>query len=123
MGLFFIQILITSVFLLIIANLVSGFVIKGFGVAMVAALVLGVLNAFVRPLMVWLTLPVTVLTFGLFLFVINALMLQFAGALVPGVRIAGFGTAFIGSILLTLFNMIAVYLFGSYDAHLWVSAN
>jgi putative membrane protein len=59
----------------------------------------------VRPLMVFLTLPFTILTFGLFLLVVNALMLWLVAVLVPGIRIQGFGPAFLGSLVLTLLNL------------------
>src|SRR5262245_99698 len=102
---FFAHLVITAALLLLVANLVPGVQVKGFGSAFLAALVLGLVNAFVRPLMVFLTLPLTVLTFGLFLLVVNALMLMLVGALVPGFRVQGFGAALLGTLLLTLLNL------------------
>jgi len=99
------HLVITAALLLLVANLVPGVQVKGFGSAFLAALVLGLVNAFVRPLMVFFTLPLTVLTFGLFLLVVNALMLMLVGALVPGFRVQGFGAAFLGTLLLTLLNL------------------
>ena len=75
------------------------------GVPHSSALVLGFVNAVVRPLMVLLTLPFTILTFGLFLLVVNALMLWLVAALVPGIRVQGFGSALLGSLVLTLLNL------------------
>jgi putative membrane protein len=72
----------------------------------VAALVLGLLNILVRPLLVLLTLPVTVLTLGLFLFVINALMFYFAASVLDGFHVAGFVAALIGSLLYSLCGMV-----------------
>jgi putative membrane protein len=92
---------------------VSGVQIDYWGSAIIGALVLGVVNAIIRPLLVFLTLPLTIVTLGLFLLVINALCLQLAGALTPGVKIAGFGPALIGSLLLTLLNLGVSALLGS----------
>jgi putative membrane protein len=69
-------------------------------------------NAFVKPLMVLLTIPVTIMTMGLFLLVINALVLQLVAALTPGVRISGFGQAVLGSIVLTILNLLALMILG-----------
>jgi putative membrane protein len=102
---FLAHLVVSAALLLIVANLVRGVQVDSWGSAFLAALVLGLVNAFVRPLMIVLTLPLTLLTFGLFLFVINALMLQLAAALVPGVRVQGFGPALLGSLLLTLLNI------------------
>lgn len=95
---------ISAALLLVVANVVSGVQIESWGSAIIAALLLGVVNAIIRPLLVFFTLPLTILTLGLFLLVVNALCLQLAGALTPGVKIAGFGPALIGSLLLTLLN-------------------
>ena len=92
--------------LLLVAHLYSGVVVRSFGSALVAALVLGLLNALVRPLLVLLTLPVTVLTLGLFLFVINAAMFYAAASLLDGLHVAGFGAALIGSLLYSLCGMV-----------------
>ena len=78
---------------------VPGITIDGFGAALVAVAVLGLVNAVIRPVFVLLTLPVTVLTLGLFLFVINALMFWFVGDLLRGFRVDGFGPALLGSLL------------------------
>ena len=81
--------ILTAVLLLLVANLVRGVHVQGWGSALVGALVLGFVNAVVRPLMVLLTLPFTILTFGLFLLVVNALMLWLVAELVPGIRVQG----------------------------------
>jgi len=80
--------------------------INSFGYALIAALVLGLLNVLVRPLLVLLTLPVTVLTLGLFLFVINALMFWAAAGLLDGFRVDGFGAALIGSVIYSIASTI-----------------
>ena len=99
------HLIVTAVLLLLVSNLVRGVYVQDFGSALVGALVLGFVNAVVRPLMVLLTLPFTILTFGLFLLVINALMLWLVAALVPGIRVQGFGAALLGSLVLTLLNL------------------
>jgi putative membrane protein len=109
---FFAHLLITAALLLLVANLVRGIQIAGFWPAFLGAIVLGLVNAFVRPVMVLLTLPLTVFTFGLFLLVVNALMLWLVAALVPGIRVQGFGPALLGSLLLTLLNIAVASLAG-----------
>ena len=103
---FLLHLVLTAGALLIVARLVGGVYVTGFGAALFGALVLGIVNAIVRPVMILLTLPITILTLGLFLFVINALMLWLVSALVPGIRISGFGAALLGSLLLTLLNLL-----------------
>lgn len=106
------HLLLTALLLLLVERFVDGIEIEGLGQAFVAAIVLGLANAIIRPLMIILTIPITLLTFGLFLLVINALVLWLAGSLSPGVRIAGFGPAFFGSLLLTLLNLVVALVFG-----------
>ena len=84
----------------------SGVSVASFGAAMVAALVIGLLNMLVRPVLVVLTIPVTILTLGLFLFVINALMFWWAGSLFEGFKVAGFGAALVGSLIYSLCAMV-----------------
>jgi putative membrane protein len=105
MLMFLTHLIITAALLLLVANLVHGVHVQGLGSALLGALVLGFVNAVVRPLMVLLTLPFTILTFGLFLLVINAFMLWLMAALVPGIRVQGFGPALLGSLALTLLNL------------------
>jgi putative membrane protein len=109
---FFAHLVLTAALLLLVANLVRGVEVEGWGAALLGAIVLGLVNAFVRPIMLVLTLPLTVLTFGLFLLVVNALMLWLVAALVPGVRVQGFGPALLGSLLLTLLNLAIASLVG-----------
>jgi putative membrane protein len=98
--------LLLAAALLLVANLYSGVQVASFGAAMIAALVLGLLNTLVRPLLVLLTLPVTLLTLGLFLFVINALMFWAAASLLDGFNVAGFGAALIGSLIYSLAGVV-----------------
>ena len=92
--------------LLLVANLYSGVHVASFGSALVAALVLGLFNTLVRPLLVLLTLPVTLITLGLFLFVINAAMFWAASYLLASFQVAGFVAALIGSVLYSLCAMV-----------------
>jgi putative membrane protein len=98
--------LLLAAALLLVAHLYPGVTVASFGTAMIAALVLGLLNTLVRPLLVLLTLPVTLITLGLFLFVINALMFWAAATLLEGFHVAGFGAALIGSVLYSLCGMV-----------------
>lgn len=109
---FLVHVVVSALLLLLVAHLVSGFDIEGSVPALIAALVLGIVNAFVRPLVVLLTIPITLLTLGLFLFVVNALMMWLASALVPGFRIRGFVPALIGSLLFSLLNVAVAAAFG-----------
>ncbi len=98
--------LLLAAALLLVAYLYPGVAVKSFGSAMIAAFVLGLLNTLLRPILVLLTLPVTVITLGLFLFVINALMFYFAASMLEGFQVAGFGAALIGSLLYSLCGMV-----------------
>ena len=109
---FLAHLLLTAALLLLVANLVSGVRVAGWGPAFLGAIVLGLINAFIRPVMVLLTLPLTVLTFGFFLLVVNALVLWLVAAFVPGIQVRGFGPALLGSLLLTLLNLAVASLIG-----------
>ena len=109
---FLAHLLVTAALLLIVANLVEGIQIEGWSSAILGALVLGLANACVRPLMIVLTLPLTVLTFGLFLLVVNGVTLQLAGALTPGIKVSGCGAGIIGGIVLALLNVAIAMLIG-----------
>ena len=103
---FLAHLVISAALLLVVANFIEGFKVKGWGPALLLALVLGLVNAFIRPLMVLLTLPITILTLGLFLLVVNALMLWLASAMVPGTQIQKFSSAFLGALLLAILNLL-----------------
>ena len=92
--------------LVLVANLVSGITVSSFGSALLAAVVIGLLNLLVRPVLVVLTLPVTVITLGLFLFVINALMFWSASGLLSGFHVNGFGAALLGSLMYSALGML-----------------
>jgi putative membrane protein len=107
-----VHLVVTAALLLLVARFVKGVQVDGFATALLAALVFGFVNAIVKPLMVLLTLPLTILTLGLFLFVVNALMFRLAAALVPGFSVAGFGPALLGSLLLSLLNLAVAGVLG-----------
>jgi putative membrane protein len=92
--------------LLFVAYVYTGVEVKTFASAMGAALVIGLLNTIVRPVLVVLTLPVTMLTLGLFLFVINALMFWAAAGLLEGFHVRGFVGALVGSLIYTVIGVI-----------------
>ncbi len=98
--------LLLAAALLLVANLYAGVSVASFGSALWAAFVIGLLNTLVRPLLVLLTLPVTLLTLGLFLFVINALMFWAAAWVLDGLHVSGFGAALLGSLLYSLCGMV-----------------
>jgi putative membrane protein len=89
----------------IVSKLVPGFYVRGPAAALIAALVIGFVNATLGLFLKVITFPLTLLTFGLFWFVINAAMLELASAIVPGFEVRGFGAAFLGAIVLSLVNM------------------
>lgn len=94
--------LVTAVSLMITANLVDGFKVSNFVAALVAAVIIGLVNAIIKPILVILTLPITFVTLGLFLFVVNALTIWIAGSITPGFHVYGFVPALLGSIVLTI---------------------
>ena len=96
---FILKWLLSAAALLAVAYLYSGVVVTSFTAALVAAAVLGALNTVVRPLLILLTLPVTLVTLGIFLFVINALMFWATAGLLSGLNVTGFGAALIGSLI------------------------
>ncbi len=98
--------LLSAAALLAVAYLYSGVVVSSFTAALIAAAVLGALNLVVRPVLVLLTLPVTLVTLGLFLFVVNALMFWAAASLVTGLSVRGFGAALIGSLLYSVLQLL-----------------
>jgi len=97
--------------LFFVMKLVPGIQIDRFSDLLIATLVLGLLNAFLRPLVVLLTLPVTVLTLGLFTLVINGVMFSLAAWLVDGFHVTGFGAAFLAALLFSLFSFFLNMLF------------
>ncbi len=98
--------LLSATALLAVAYLYSGVQVTSFGAALIAAFVIGLFNMVLRPLLVVLTLPVTIVTLGLFLFVINALMFWAAAEILEGFRVQGFGAALLGSLIYSAFGVL-----------------
>jgi putative membrane protein len=94
--------ILNAVALLVVAYILPGITVASFGSALIAALVLGLLNAVVKPLLILLTLPLTVVTLGLFLFVLNALIFWLAGSILRGFQVDGFWWAVIGAIVYSI---------------------
>ncbi len=100
------KILLTAIAVVLIANLLPGVQIQNFTNAILVAIVLGILRVTVKPLLIFFTLPATIVTFGLFLLVINACIILLAAHFVSGFIVTGFWTALLFSLLLSLFQSI-----------------
>jgi len=98
--------LLSASALLLVTAIYSGVAVSGFGSALIAAFVIGLFNTVLRPVLVVLTLPVTVVTLGLFLFVINALMFWAASGVLAGFSVSGFGAALIGSLIYSVLGLL-----------------
>lgn len=97
---------LSALALLLVAHFVPGFIVRSFGTALIAAVVIGLVNSTLGLLLKIVTFPLTILTLGIFWLVINALMLKFAALLVPGFVVVGLWPAFWGGILLSILNMV-----------------
>jgi len=102
--------LLSAVALLVVSHVVVGFHVDSLGTALIAALVFGLLNATVGLLLKLVTLPVVILTFGIFLLVVNAVVLELASGFVPGFHIRSFGAAFWGAAVLAVIQMLFRFL-------------
>lgn len=94
--------ILNAVALLVVAYILPGIVVNSFGSALIAAIVLGLLNAVLKPVLQILTLPLTIVTLGLFLLVVNALVFWLAGSMLKGFQVAGFWWAFLGAIVYSI---------------------
>ncbi|MGA8709552.1 MAG: phage holin family protein [Steroidobacteraceae bacterium] len=103
---FLVHLVVTALLLLLVSQLVGGVHVRDLPAALLAALVLGIVNFLVRPILILITLPVTILTLGLFLIVINALMLELTSKLVSGFVVQNFISAVIAAVLLGVFNLL-----------------
>jgi putative membrane protein len=103
---FLVRMLITAVALWLAALIVPAMDLEGIGTVLGAALLLGVVNAFVRPLVILLTLPLTILTLGLFLLVVNAMMLGLVSVVFQGFTLGGFWSAMFGAIFVSVFSWL-----------------
>ena len=104
---FLVRMLITAISLWLAALIVPGMELRGIGTVLGAALLLGIVNAFVRPVVILLTLPLTILTLGLFLLVVNAMMLGLVSVLFQGFTLGGFWSAMFGAVFVSFFSWLA----------------
>jgi len=111
---FLIRVLIVAVGLWLATAIVPGVDITGGWALLWAALALGIVNAFVRPVVIIMTLPLTILTLGLFLLIINAAMLSLVGWMLDGLTVAGFWSAFFGSIVISITGWLASWFIGGH---------
>jgi putative membrane protein len=100
----FLKILLTALAVIVLANILPGIKVDGYVAAIIVAVVISLLNMFVRPLLIFFTLPATIITFGLFIFVINACIILLADKLVDGFVVGGFFYALFFSVLLSIFR-------------------
>lgn len=100
------RIIITAILVMVIAHFMPGVSVASFTTSIIVAVVLGLLNVFIKPILILLTLPVTLITFGLFLLVINALMILFCSEIVGGFHVESFWTAILFSIILSISQSI-----------------
>jgi len=100
------RVLLTALTLLIIERFIDGITVDGVYYAIIAAIVIGLLNLIIRPILLILSLPITIVTLGLFTFVINALIFWFAASFVQGFYVSGFMTALIGSLIVTFVSTL-----------------
>lgn len=98
--------LINALTLLLVANYLPGFEVAGFYAALIAALVLGLVNAIIRPIVILLTLPINLLTLGLFTFIINALMIWIVSTVVKGFEVDSFNTALWAALILWIISFV-----------------
>lgn len=110
---FLVRMLITAISLWLAAMVVPGMQLVGLGTVLGAALLLGVVNAFVRPIVILLTLPLTILTLGLFLLVVNAMMLALVSVVFSGFSLGGFWSAIFGAIFVSFFSWLASAFIGT----------
>lgn len=107
---------VSAIALYLTSSVVRGIEVRSIGSLLMAALMIGIINAFVRPVVLLLTLPISVLTFGLFILVVNAAMLVLASAFVPGFEVHGFWAALWGWLLLSIFTFCINVLIGEHGS-------
>ena len=112
---FVIRWLVTTVAVLVAAHVIPGMTYEGWGALLGASLLLGIINAFIRPILLLLSLPFIIITMGLFIFVINALLLMLVSKIVPAFQVAGFWSAFFGAIVISLVSWLLSSFFRGSD--------
>ncbi len=107
-----IQWIVSAASLLIVSYIIPGFVVDGIGNALLAAVIIGLINATIGLFLKIITIPLSILTFGIFLLVVNALMLMLASSISPGFHVSGFWTAFFGAVVLAIVSSVLRHLLG-----------
>ncbi|OGG11338.1 hypothetical protein A2Z00_02160 [Candidatus Gottesmanbacteria bacterium RBG_13_45_10] len=97
---------LNAIALFIVSKIIPGIRLQDFGSALIAVVIIGLVNALIKPILFFFTLPITIITLGLFTFILNACMLLLASSLTPGFKVDGFGTALIGSIVLSVISTV-----------------
>ena len=105
-----IRLIINALALMLVAYLFRSIEVDGFYIALVTALILGLINAFIRPFLLLITLPINILTLGLFTFVLNAILFWFVASFIEGFYVAGFWAAFFGALVFSIISTIATNL-------------
>ena len=120
MAAFVIRWLVTTIAVLVAAHLIPGISYNGWDSLLGASLLLGIINAFIRPVLLLLSLPFIIVTMGLFIFVINALVLMLVSKIVPAFQVAGFWSAFFGAIIISIVSWILSSFFRGSDGKIHV---
>lgn len=110
---FILRLLINALAFYAIARYVPGFHVSNFTAALIASFIFGIVNAIVRPLVLLITLPLTILTLGIFVLIVNALMIWLTALVAPGLRIDGFEPAFIGGLIMLVVSLLTSHLLKS----------
>lgn len=108
---FILRLLVTAIVFYFLPRFVPGIHVASATAALIAALIFGLVNAIVRPLVILLTLPLTILTLGIFIIIVNALMFMLAAWIAPGFKVDGFGPALIGAVIMMIVGFIVSHLF------------
>lgn len=108
---------ITALSVLLLPNLIPGITVDSFYIALVIALFLGIVNTIIRPILIVLTLPLNIMTLGLFVFVINGFLFWFLSTFIGGFEIENFGAAIIGSLLVSVFSYLGNQIFSDTGGH------
>ena len=114
---FFVRFLVSALSLWLVDAILPGMALRGLGTIVLAALLLGLVNAIVRPLAIVLTLPFTILSLGLFLFVVNAAMLALVAWFLPGFTLGGFWSAVLGSLLVSIVGTVLSWMIGPHGRY------
>jgi putative membrane protein len=115
---FVIRWLVTAVAVLVAAHVIPGVSYQGWGTLLGASLLLGIINAFIRPILLLLSLPFIIVTMGLFIFVINALLLMLVSKIIPAFQVSGFWNAFFGAIVISLVSWLLSSFFRGSDGRI-----